>query len=407
MSLKLVLISPTGTLIDEDRNLSPQLVKQLCGVIERLGAAGVRFAIWSNKRWTLKAGTTTLQDYVSERAKCAVEYVGAAAGSKYPARRRGGSVDPILKQFGAARNETLLVGNGQEDLMAGVNNQLLLVRPQWYATESEYGFPVQSVAELERFCTIFGLREHPIFWSIDNDGLRVRAMGPYSTRIKEYADLGVDALQAAKYEKGSLEFWHRLAVSSLYFSGLIAQVDYIASYPGHEKGTKVRAVNDVMSLLGKCFRKTFYPDLIERHTTAVKSAYATDAEKTFKNQLNTIRLNAHPHKYGGDTPLRSPINLKNKTVLVVDDICTRGRSIDCARAYIEAAGGSAVSFAWLKTINSSYLRMNPAPSLKPFSTNSIANEPESQAYGYGDGIQDAEAPAEIASLLDKYKAWKI
>ncbi len=291
--------------------------------------------------------------------------------------------------------------------MAGVNNQLLLVRPQWYATESEYGFLVQSVAELERFCAIFGLREHPIYWSIDDAGLRCHAMGPYSTRIKEYAGFGVDALHAAKYEKGSLEFWHRLAVSSLYFSGLIAEVDYIAPYPGHEKGTKVRAVNDVMSLLGKCFRKTFFPDLIQRHTTAVKSAYAKDDEKTFRNQLNTIRLNAHPHPYGGDTARKSPINLKNKKVLIVDDICTRGRSMDCARAYIEAAGGSAVSFAWLKTINTSYLRMEPVPPLKPFAANNVESEPKSQAYGYEDGIQDGEAPGEIASLLDKYKAWKV
>lgn len=405
MSLKLVLISPTGTLV-ENGKLSTPLVTQLCGAIERLGAAGVRFAIWSNQRWTVNR-TTSLQAYVSERAKCVVEYVGPGASATYPARRRGGSVDPILEQFGVARNETILVGNGEEDLMAGVNNQLLLVRPQWYTTKSEYGFLVQSVAELERFCTIFGLRDHPIFWSIDDGGLRVRVMGPYSTKIKEYAGFGVDAFQAAKHEKGSLEFWHRLAVSSLYFSGLIAEVDYIASYPGHEKGIKVRAVNDVMSLLGKCFRKPFFPDLIERHTTAVKSAYAKDNEKTFRNQLNTIRVNAHPHPYGGDTARKSPISLKNKTVLIVDDICTRGRSMDCARAYIEAAGGNAVSFAWLKTINTSYLKMSPAPPLKPFVANTIEAEPESQAHGYSEGIQDAEAPAEIASLLDRYKAWRV
>src|SRR5258708_8827831 len=74
MSLKLVLISPTGTLV-EDGKLSTPLVTQLCGVIERLGAAGVRFAIWSNKRWTIKGGTTTLQEYVSERPKSPLHYV--------------------------------------------------------------------------------------------------------------------------------------------------------------------------------------------------------------------------------------------------------------------------------------------------------------------------------------------
>ncbi len=94
-------------------------------------------------------------------------------------------------------------------------------------------------------------------------------------------------------------------------------------------------------------------------------------------------------------------------MLVVDDICTNGRSMDCARAYIEAAGGQALSFAWLKTINSSYLRMNPVPVLKPFQSNAIAQEPAASAYSYSDAIEDQEAPAEISLLLDKYKAWKV
>lgn len=51
--------------------------------------------------------------------------------------------------------------------------------------------------------------------------------------------------------------------------------------------------------------------------------------------------------------------------------------------------------------------MNAVPFLKPFSANTIESEPKSKSYEYQDGIQDAEAEAEIASLLDKYKAWKV
>lgn len=402
MSLKLLLISPSGTLA-KDGKLDPKLIGDLCGVIERLGAAGVRTAVWSNRRWTVNSGTP-LQQYLSERAKRAVEYVGAAIG--YPARRRSGSVSPILERFGVSRSETILVGNGDEDLMAGVNNQLLLVRPAWYPTSSEYGFEVKSIAELERFCAVFGLREHPIFWSVNDQGLRAYAMGPYSTKIQAYAGFGIDAFKAAKYEQGALEFWHRLVVSSLYFSGLISDVSYITTYPSHEKGTKVRAVDDVMTLLGKCFRKTFYPDLIGRHTTSIKSSFATPAQKTFANQLNTTKLNPFPHPYGGEEARRTAVSLKGKTVLVVDDICTNGRSLDCARAYIEAAGGKVISFAWLKTINSSYLRMDPAPKLKPFQVNTIQQEPAHTEYPYANSIKDHEAPAEIASLLDTYRAWQ-
>jgi len=405
MALKLVLISPSGTLL-KDSQLHPKLVTELSGVVQRLNALGVRTAIWSNRRWIAGQNKKPLEQFFSEQAGCQVEYI-RAGNADFPARRRAGSVAPVLAHFGVPANQTILVGNGEEDLMAGVNNKLLLVRSGWYPNQSAYGFEVKSIAELERFCTIFGLRDHPIYWSVSDNTLRVNAMGPYSTKIKEYATFGADAFRAAKLEAGTLEFWHRLAVSSLYFSDLISQVAYIASYPGHEKGTKVRAVDEVMSLLGKCFRKTFFPDLIERHTTAIKSAYASAQQKTFLNQLNTIRLNAYPHAYGSEKPRKTPISLYGKTVLVVDDICTNGRSIDCARAYIEAAGGQALSFAWLKTINSSYLRMNPVPDLRPFQTNTIVQEPASQPYTYGGCIQDQEAPAEISVLLDKYKAWKV
>lgn len=404
MSLKLVLISPSGTLLNAGQ-LDHKLVTQLGAVIQRLHAAGVRTAVWSNRRWADNQ-KKPLEQYFTEQAGCKVECVGAGSGN-YPARRRAGSVTPVLDHFGVSRSDTVLVGNGDEDLMAGVNNQLLLVRPGWYPNQSEYGFEVKSIAELERFCTVFGLREHPIYWSLNDGSLRVYAMGPYSTKIQAYAKFGVDAFKAAKLEAGTLEFWHRLVVSSLYFSDVISRVTYITSYPGHAQETKVRAVDEVMTLLGKCFRKTFFPDLIERHTTSVKSAFASADQKTFANQLNTIKVNPYPHPYGTDEPRKTPINLKGKTVLVVDDICTNGRSLDCARAYIEAAGGQALSFSWLKTINSSYLRMNPAPALKAFQVNAIQQEPASISYPYTDGIHDQEAPAEISALLDKYKSWQV
>jgi hypothetical protein len=404
MALKLVLISPSGTLVNQGQ-LDNKLVAHLSAVIQRLHSAGVRTAIWSNRRWADQQ-KKPLEHYFTEHSGCVVECVGAGRGN-YPARRIAGSVTPVLEHFGVSRSETILVGNGQEDLLAGVNNQLLLVRPAWYPIASEYGFEVKSIAELERFCTIFGLRKHPIFWSVNDQGLRAYAMGPYSTYIQAYAGFGSDAFKAAKLEKGALEFWHRLVVSSLYFSGLIFDVSYITSYPGHEKGTKVKAVDDVMTSLGKCFRKTFFRDLIERHTDSIKSATAAADQKTYRNQLNTIKLNAFPRPYDDEEPRRTRIKLKGKTVLVVDDICTNGRSLECARAYIEAAGGEAILFSWLKTIKNPYLRMTPAPSLKPFQVNAIQQEAASAAYPYLDGIEDAEAPAEIAKLLDAYRAWKL
>jgi predicted amidophosphoribosyltransferase len=403
MSLKLVLISPSGSLVDSEKRLHTEHVDQMCQVISRLGEQGIRVAIWSNHRWRLKDGTG-LADFFSQRSGVQVDAVGSAT-TGFPARRRSGSVDPILRKYDVLKREVILVGNGEEDVLAGVNNKLLLVRPNWYPTTSEYGFLVESIAEFERFCVIFGLRKHPIYWAVNTGKLNVYAMGPYSTRITEYATFGTDAVQSAKHEKGTLNFWHQLIVSTLYFSGLIEKVDYIATYPGHSVGEKNRVIDQVMSQLGKCFRKTFYPDLIVRHTTAVKSAYATPEQKTYKNQLATIKLNRRPKKYGVE-PRHSNISLGNKTVLVVDDICTNGRSLESARFFIESAGGKTILFSWLKTINTNYLEIDSRPTINPFMSNNIEAEPATKPHGYHQQIVEQEAASEIASLLDFYNSWK-
>lgn len=402
MTLKLVLISPSGTLVDENRSLHKSHVLDLCSLIVNLDKAGVKVAIWSNRRWTLE-NTTDLGEYLTQKSGVKVDYV-LAGQSGYPARRRGGSILPVLEKFKVKKSETILVGNGEEDVLAGVNNGLLLLRPNWYANEQDYGFLVSSLSDLERFCILFGSRKHPIFWSLENMGLEMYAMGPYSTRIKEYEGFGTNAFQSAKFEKGTIDFWHKLIVSTLYFSGLVDDINYITIYPGHSGGARKKAMDEVMTLFGKCFRKTFYPDLLLRHTAAVKSAFAKPGEKTYKNQIQTIQLNRYPKFYGGD-PRSTPINLSDKKVLIVDDFCTNGRSLEVARIFIEAAGGSAVLFSWLKTINSDYYEMDGAPNINPTEKNILDVEPTSKIHPYKNGIVDSDAAAEISNLLDRYKAW--
>lgn len=403
MPLKLVLVSPSGTL-ESDGKLNSAHMAELGQCIARAAANGIRFAIWSNRKWTVNQ-KTPLEEYLSHHAGVEVYAVGRPYG--HPPRQRGGSVAPILEQFGVKLHETILVGAQDEDLHAGVNNKLLLLRPAWYGGDLKYGFELKSISELARFCLIFGTRMHPIYWQVSDAarGLEVAAMGPFSTVISAYAKFGEDALAAAKYEAGTLEFWHQLITSTLYFSGLIHQVDLIAVYPGHGSGIKVKAFYEVLSLLGKCFRKRFYVDLLLRHQDAAKSTATKAVFRNFAPQVNTLRLNRNPSQYGGE-PLASQIDLKNKAVLVVDDICTSGRSLDTARAYLVAAGARPILFSWLKTINTDFYSMEPAPVLNPFEANTIVQEPPSVHYGYHQQIIDSQAPSEIDEVLKRFQQWK-
>jgi predicted amidophosphoribosyltransferase len=135
----------------------------------------------------------------------------------------------------------------------------------------------------------------------------------------------------------------------------------------------------LLTTLGKCFKKDYLPDLFVRHELAIKSQTATPDQKTFRNQINTLRLNLRARHYDREPP-KTDIRLRGKRVLVVDDICTNGRSLDAARAYIEATGGTAVLFSWLKTISRGFLHMRPTPSLAPFGVNRITAEPGSVEY---------------------------
>lgn len=401
--LKLVLISVDGT-IAFDGKLNTKIVDDLARLTAQLQEGGVKTVLWSRRPWLVNR-SFPLAEYFSKRAGVEVQLLGNARGD--PARRRSNSAAPILEKYGVEKHETVLVGGMQEDMMAGVNNQLLLIRPNWYGVNIDYGFPVESVDELARFLFVFAIRDHPIFWKKESGPLDMNAAGPFSTMREDYAEFGHDARSAAKMGSGRKEFWFYLTVSSLYFSGLAHQIDCICSYPGHDprNPSRIRSeIDEMLSRFGKCFRKTYYHDLIVRHAAAPKSQSRSASQRTFTPQLNSIHLNPYPRSFMRESPRKTKLSLRNQTVLVVDDFCTSGRSFESARAYIQAAGGLAKHFSWLKTINTDYMEMHPLPELKPFEPNEVT-EPGSIRHDYHSGITNHEAARELRKIFRKYVGW--
>jgi hypoxanthine phosphoribosyltransferase len=160
-----------------------------------------------------------------------------------------------------------------------------------------------------------------------------------------------------------------------------------------------------MSLFGKCFRKTYYPDLIVRHTRSQKSQYLKAYERTFLNHLNTIYLNQNPRSYGSSIARKTSLSLKGKRVLVVDDFITAGRSLDVARAFLQAANAHPILFSWLKTVNSPFLHMSPDPSMSPFRPCSVSTEPTAVPFQYTLHIVDQKASKELQQIFRAYKSW--
>jgi hypothetical protein len=404
MPLKLLLVSVDET-VGHNNHINMDIARDLGRLARELAPHGVTTALWSNRDWRVNK-SKTLAEWFSDIAQTPVLLHGMNTDGS-PARRRKDSAVPIMQRYGAQRHETALVGGVDEDMIAGVQNGLLMLRPDWYGQHTEYGFSVPTISDLARFCFVFALRQHPIFWKVQDGSLDVSAAGPFSTMRAAYQMFGEDARAFAKGGHGNPDFWFNFAVSSLYFSGMLEGVDYICSYPGHTPQSDVNkfGMAEVLSRLGKCFRRAYFHDLIVRHDAAQKSQPIRAADRTFLNQLNTIRLSKRPHPYLGAEQRKTPIQLNGKTVLVVDDFCTSGRSNEAARAFIEAAGGRARLFSWLKTISAPYCRIAHLQAISPFEQNALRQEPAKEEYSYAAHIVAADAPAEIQNCFTRYRTW--
>jgi hypothetical protein len=80
--------------------------------------------------------------------------------------------------------------------------------------------------------------------------------------------------------------------------------------------------------------------------------------------------------------------------------------MDTARALIESAGGEAILFSWLKTVDTPFVHMEPTPTLSPYEQTNLSQEPRSIEFPYQQQVVDPAAPAELDALLQAYNGWR-
>ncbi|WP_221074045.1 phosphoribosyltransferase [Agarivorans aestuarii] len=122
------------------------------------------------------------------------------------------------------------------------------------------------------------------------------------------------------------------------------------------------------------------------------------------NQLNTIKLNRLP-TWNYNRPYANPPLGRGKTVLLVDDICTKGWSLDAARKYIEKTNAKTIMVTWLKTINTNYCPIGDLGNFDPYEANQFANVPMAQEYNYHKYLVDHNASEELGEQLEQYLNW--
>jgi hypothetical protein len=321
-------------------------------------------------------------------------------------------MEAVLTAQGWAHNEVIYVGNTDIDMKTARNGRLSFLNAVWHGEASPYGYQFDSPKDVARFIDCFCLGSTDWFWALEHDRLRVYCLGPFSTLSNRYLEAQIyssHARDTSKHLGGDATFWGRLLASKVYFSGLVDEMNYIAPYPGHSPASKQPVVSDALTILADSLQRRFLPDLIIRHTAAMKSQSARVAGKSVDhlNQLNTIHLNKYPLKdKRGGRYVQSPLR-PGRSVRVVDDFCTQGNSFEAARAYVERTGARAICLGWLKTINTDYLKIADPPGIvDPYAPNHFAKSPKQVAQSYHSAIRNSSAMSNLQVIFKSYYKWE-
>ncbi len=238
---------------------------------------------------------------------------------------------------------------------------------------------------------------------IQNKAELSSTLATFSTMYEPHAEYSRDFLRNIKDEYGHDEqFWAKYLCSTLYFTGLYENINYITSYPCHSQGDFPEVLIEPVTRFAKCFRGNYIPDLIVRHTTATKSQ-TSRATVDHLNQLRTIRLNPNPLKRGTERYASSPL-CSGKTVLVIDDVCSKGMSFEAARAYLEATGCRVISVALLKALRHGYEALHQLQ-MRPYQTNTPTAVRVRKTYPYRDHLLSDAAAVELRDRLRRYRRW--
>ncbi|HEJ0402943.1 TPA: phosphoribosyl transferase [Serratia marcescens] len=402
--IKGVILSVEDTLLPEGK-VDRKIFEEVDKLIRYFRSKKIEFVVFTNRAWVYGNEKVPLENVLRDRWGD-FTYLCRAKDRTIPGKPTRDATQYVLDLMGWESTQTLYIGASENDMQTAVNGNLLFLRAIWWANKTDYGFEFSSPKDIARFIDTFCLREHLWCHEIHDGDFNFYALAPFSTMKEEYTLYSADARDAAKHGTGHPDFWVGALVSSLYFSGVHEKINYVAVYPGHKAGHGNVVMDEAISIFGKCFRKNYIKDLIVRHKESIKSQTARNKNISIDhlNQLNTIHINQYPLRNEKTRYKNSPLN-RGKTVLLIDDITTRGYSFESARAYIEQTGAKVILVSWLKTINTDISMLKPYEPFNPYVQNIFTNAEVAKVHSYKENIVDSLAPAELTKMFRSYKNW--
>lgn len=408
--LKGVIFSLRDVLVHNNK-IGGDLLQEVGRLMRYLVSVGVQPVLVSNHSWVIGPKRIPIRSYVAELVGEDVPFYCRENGM--PAKQTAAGMKHVLDQFGWLPENAVYVGSTEEDMQAARNGRLLFLNAHWHNVGSPYGFEFTSPKDIARFvdCCCLGLGDW--FWGGTKDQLRVFSIAPlaeWSRRYPQAAIYSTDAKAAVKFNRGNVLYWGRLMAARLYFSGLAGGAHYVAPYPGHGTEPKSMLWTNSLRVVSGSLNAQYLEDLIVRHTDAPKSQTLRNSGgvPTHKNQLRTIHLRRDPLRTGPaglrykNPPLRS-----GKNVLIVDDVCTEGYSLEAARAFIQATGANVALVSWLKTPNANYsairaLQPGITKPYEPYLPTNVGTD----TLSFDGALLNNDAPTLIGNAFARYSNWE-
>jgi len=376
---------------------------------------GLRPIVLANRPWWVTDGKTkertSARDYYAELWGPEVRwYIAQEDG--FPFKPQAGALQHVLQAEGLGANEVVFLGNDEIDMRTAVNGNVLFLTAGWQpdAPTTDYGFRFESARDVARFIDIFCVRSY--VWFYREPAVNLYSLGLISSRDPTASRYSDDAINTFKSQSlRHRDFWTKYLVSTLYLADMHQIPDLlVAPYPGHEKGYDNPVVRDALVTFTKCFRRTYCPDLIVRHTTALK---AQDARRQgipldHRNQMNTIHVTKKPRRGMGKPYKNTPFTTA-RSVLVVDDFTTEGYGLDSARAYLRNIPKvtDVILVSLGRFPNRDLHELYPLPKIAdPFAPNSFPKRLPERTHSYSGGVVSPRATREIADHIGEYDRWR-
>lgn len=395
-------------------SVEPSLLLETARLLKFLLLKNIQPVLVSNTPWivnTTDGKEKPFHNYLSDIVGQQLPYYQGGKDIDY--KQRKSAMDAIRENFGWCAPEVIYVGSTKDDVIAAQNGGFPLLNAKWHGDNSRYGFEFASPKEIASFVDCCCLTPKNWFWGIESGKLRVYSIAPFAEYSKAYPEGAIystDAKQAVKLNAGNIRFWGLLMAARIHLSGIGTEINYVAPYPGHKVTSKKTELMNAIAVVSGSLRAKYLVDFIERHSDAEKSqtVRAKGGSPSSKSQLSTIKLNPAPTRTGPKKQkyTRKP-KLDGKTVLVVDDICTEGYSLEASRAFFEAAGANVILLSWLKTPgpNDYHAITKVIPSIEHPFLKYYPKKIFEEIHSNTGNVMNTNAAEEIAAAYKKFISW--